>query len=215
MRRVCMAGALAAATTGQAFADEVRPAAKLSQMFPMLDDYLDLPESERSHFELEFRVLPADPELEEFGLWLESGGDLVPLRLSEHGLVDISQLGKYADEDPMVMTDLPKGGGKTNLTSSPKLELDTEIPISDLKTAIDQANRAIASQAGLMSFAAPKMKKVAFSLAPDTQVSLRYPGGKTETLEPNGTAIVIRPSRKTREAVLVFSPPPLDDAFKD
>ncbi|MEQ9316205.1 MAG: hypothetical protein RLN72_10150 [Henriciella sp.] len=215
MRRVLMTVAGVAAVHAHAFADEMRPAAKLSKMFPYLEDYLALPESERTHFELDFHVKPTDPAITEFGLWLNTGDEPFAVPVAEDGVIDIAALEPYVAEDPMVLTDLPKGGGQSNLESTPRLDLANEIAVSDLKTAIDQANRAIAAQAGALSFAAPKFRKVAFVLEPGTTASLKFPSGATKPLDVNGTQIVIRPNRGNRVATLVFSSPPLDDAFKD
>lgn len=218
MRRVSMIVAGLATLHAPAFADEVRRAAKLSKLFPYLQNYFALPESERTHFELEFHVKPTDPAITEFGLWLDTGGGEpvpIPIPIDEDGAIDLAAIGPFVAEDPMVMTDLPKGGGQSNLASSPRLNLTSEIAVNDLKTAIDQANRAIAAQAGALSFAAPKFRKVVFAVEPGTEVSLEFPNGATESLEVNGTRIVIRPNRANRGATLVFSAPPLDDAFKD
>lgn len=206
----------AALLVGAASADaNGRTAAPLSDMFPMLDNYQDIPEAERSHFEVEYFVKSADPSVSDFDLWIEPSGERIDIERGPAGRVNTNALAPYLASNPTVMTTLPKGGGSASMAASPMLELADEIAMSDVKMAVDQTNRAMKKRAGLLAFAAPKVKSVRFQLAPGSSASLRKADGTSDPLSAEDGWISVRPTKRNAGATLVFSEPPLNDAFSE
>ena len=198
-----------------ALADEARPAAKVSKLFPFFETYIELPEADRSHFDIEYTIKASDPALDAFAMWISPDGERIDIPLDENGHPDLSSIAPYVASDPMVFTSLPKGGGSVDVQPTPRISLSDRIAISDLLKAVEQTNSAIKKEAGMMSFAAPVVKRVVFDIEPGTVVKLRRPDGTEEMIETKETEVAIRPRKKDRDAVIVFSSPPTGDGFTD
>ena len=192
-----------------------REAAPLSRLFPMFEDYLALDQDKRSHFELTYALNASDDADNGFRLWVERENGNVDITRTDDGLVDMDQIVGLLPGNPMIMTDLPAGRGSVSMKLLPTLELGDEIAMEDVCTALSQANAAIRKQAGLMSFAAPKMKGIGFNLQPGTEVILKKPDGGRETLASYVTLMKVEPRRKDCRSgdTLAFSKPPVSDDF--
>ena len=174
-RSTALAAALATTFCLPALAElgPPREAAPLSRLFPMFEDYLALDQDKRSHFELTYALNASDEADNGFRLWVERASGNVEITRTDDGLVDMDQIVGLLPGNPMIMTDLPAGRGNVSMKLLPTLELGDEIAMEDVCTALSQANAAIRKQAGLMSFAAPKMKGIGFSLQPGTDGGAR------------------------------------------
>lgn len=216
-RSTALAAALATTFCLPALAElgPPREAAPISRLFPMFEDYLALDQDKRSHFELTYALNASDEADNDFRLWVERASGNVEITRTDDGLVDMDQIVGLLPGNPMIMTDLPAGRGNVSMKLLPTLELGDEIAMEDVCTALSQANAAIRKQAGLMSFAAPKMKGIGFNLQPGTEVSLERPDGSRETLASNVTLMKVEPRRKDCRSggTLAFSKPPVSDDF--
>lgn len=204
-----------AGSSGLANAQEARPAAKMSTLFDGLGDFLAIPNSDRSHLEMDYVVSADDPALNDFGLWIEPDGKRIDLPRDELGRIDVSEIAPYLDADPMVMTTLPKGGGAINAEPTPKLDLSGPVPVADINTSIEQVNLVIRKKAGPLSMVAPKMKGVIFFVSSETTGVVQKTDGSEQVLAVENDRITFRPGETTGAARLVFSQPPIKDIFTD
>ena len=59
------------------------------------------------------------------------------------------------------------------------------------------------------------MKSVRFQLAPGSSASLRKADGTSDAVAAENDWISVRPTKRNAGATLVFSEPPLNDAFSE
>ena len=197
-----------------AAAEDGRPAAKLSQMFPMAGDFLALPDSERSHIEISYKITAKSQQ--EFRMWVESEAGRQMIERGPDGTVELAEVEQFLPANPMVMTDLPDdGGGSVSMTVSPRLDLEEQVTVSDVCTAMEQANDAIGKKAGLMAMMAPKMKGVRFELPANSSASLMTEDGTSRPLASEETSVTFKPKKKDcrNGGQISFSNAPLRDAF--
>ncbi|WP_084420917.1 hypothetical protein [Henriciella litoralis] len=194
-----------------AAADVGRPTVPLTKMFPFLEDYLAIDPASRSNFELTYEVQSKDDGA--FELWIERDGTRVDLQGNADDHVDPDRLAAFIDDDPVVYTTIPKGRGSVSMTLAPRLDLSADVAVSDVKLALSQANKTIKKKAGLMAFAAPKMKSVQFDLAENTTATLVRPDGQREILPVANDTLIFTPGRKSGDDRIEFSIPPLNDHF--
>ncbi len=142
-----------------ALADDQRLA--LSKAFPMLEQYLGVPASERSRFYLAYRaVRDKRPTSDARAAIVGAGGAAVPLGFDRSGFV--TRLPSLAEL---------KGGAEFVIAGQPfKLQPEarcaiapsTHIDAAELAAALAQANAAIAKAAGPLAVIIPKLTAAFF-----------------------------------------------------
>lgn len=217
MRKFLLAIILPVLVIGSAMGDpaagEGRAAAPVSKLFPFLGAYLELPEAERSHFDVDYLLTSTDPAYEDFEIWIEQDGERFIIERAANGAVGADSVRPFLDSDPTIMTTLPKGAGAVSVSMSPVLNLSEEIAMEDIQLSLSQVNSVISKRAGMMAIMAPKMKGVGFELAPGTEVRVRKSDGSEELLASNRTTFTVKPKKRDAGGTLIFSQPPLEDVF--
>ena len=144
------------AAPGLALANET---GKLSKFFAYLDLYLELPPSQRNRFALSYyayRNMHPAPDLKAFVI--QPNGARTPLAMDRAGrILDLPSLADL--QGPATVEVESNPGDKVGL----RLEVEARMPMSSnfdahgLELALGQAQAAISKQAGLLSFAVPKI----------------------------------------------------------
>lgn len=155
-----LASLLPASIAGAARAEtKTIPVAKV---FPYLDMYLELPAAQRSHFAMAYSLRrDGKPATGVKLTLLGQGGARTPLTVGADGRVQ--RLPTLADYRSKAMVELVKpDGSKVALTLEmvARVAPATTLAAADLTRAINQCDAAIKAKAGLLGFAAPKIRRV-------------------------------------------------------
>jgi hypothetical protein len=207
-RRATLAAAFALALTsmiaGAATPQERSVQLPLKQLFPFLEAYLSLPSSERSKFELVYRIAL-------------TGADPARARLSYPGGA-AAQIGVDGRILQLPTLQMMKSGGKAMVTGpqgvrmkvdlavEPKLLPAAEMNAVELADAVAQAKAGAAKAAGLFRFAAPKLQKAVIRGVRTGQVI--DGGGASRPLPFEKGRVVFEPAKHPRAARLKFDRAP-------
>lgn len=144
-------------------AEEARVAAPLPRLFPHRDSYLELDPEARSHFTLTY-MISSDRGVppEEIRMWYEHGGDRVELEIAESGLIANPPPAEALEAAPDLWINQPEGGMSMTMQFAYGGPVSTQYTSSDLRTGLEQANRAIRHAAGVAALFAPNFKTVRF-----------------------------------------------------
>jgi hypothetical protein len=150
------AGALAASSVARA---DTRPRVKLAKFFPYLDLYLALPPAQRSLFALAYFVYrdrrPA-PDVKAYVI--EPNGQRRPIGLDRSGrIVALPSLGELHGPGEVEIDAPASEKIGVGLQIEARFAPATSLDVHQLQVALAQANTAIAKNAGLLSFAVPKL----------------------------------------------------------
>lgn len=123
----------------------------------------------KDKLELDVRVVPAANAhpTKPIQLQLDSKSGRMELVLAEGGaLRDFPLTDALRKENPWILSNQPKG--TLNLTAELRIKYPGELsaPVQYYREALEQLNRAIKAQAGLLSVVAPTAKTVLFSFDP-------------------------------------------------
>jgi len=146
--------------TGAAAKTKSFPATKL---FPYLDLYLGIPAPQRTLFVLAYFLKLNGKPAASMQPVLIVGGSRTVLPVGADGRVQ--RLPSLADLKAKTQIELsaPEGSKfSLNMEMLARVTPATAIPAGQLVAAIDQCDRAIRSKAGLLGFAAPKIKRAVF-----------------------------------------------------
>lgn len=149
-------GALAAPGWARAAA---RPPVKLSSFFPYLDLYLNLPPAQRSHFSLAYYAFRDQrPAADLKAVLIGPNGARRPIAIQPDGRVGLMPTLAELHGPEQVEVDSP-GAEKigVRLEIQARVAPGPNLDVRDLELALAQANAAIASKAGLLRFAVPKL----------------------------------------------------------
>ncbi|MBX3480901.1 MAG: hypothetical protein KF842_10920 [Caulobacter sp.] len=162
-RRAAMLGLaslLPAGLAGAARADT--RTVEVSKVFPYLDMYLELPPAQRSHFALTYTLRrDGKPATGVSITLLGPGGGRTPLTIGADGRV--LRLPTLADYKAKTQVELVKPDGvkvSINLDMVARVAPAATLAAADLTRAINQCDAAIKAKAGLLGFAAPKIRRV-------------------------------------------------------
>ncbi|MBI1405897.1 MAG: hypothetical protein GC145_07205 [Caulobacter sp.] len=162
-RRAAMLGLaslLPAAFAGVARA-EIRTV-EVSKIFPYLDMYLELPPAQRTHFAMAYALRrDGKPATGVQLTLLGPGGARTPLPVGADGRV--LRLPTLADYKSKAMVELAKPDGTKvalNLEMVARVAPAATLAAADLARAVNQCDAAIKAKAGLLGFAAPKIRRV-------------------------------------------------------
>ena len=186
----------------------------LSQLFPHYQTYLETPAAERSHFSLVYRMTASDgvaPQLR-----FDHGGETHAIALDEAGKVlFFPDLGMLKDDPEVEVLNRTEGRKfSLNLTLVPVLPAGEQIALAEVKRAVDQANAAIRSQAGVLSFAVPKMNGVAIVM-PEGADAPALSSGEALKRDPETGAYRLELKAAKQADAVSFPAPPASLAFID
>ncbi|MFI4973262.1 MAG: hypothetical protein ACHP84_01850 [Caulobacterales bacterium] len=172
-RQLLQGFAVALAFPGLARADEVQ-SFKLSKAFAYLDKFLGLPAAMRTRFNVVYYAMrdrkPA-PDLQ--GVIVEADGRRTPLQLDHDGrVVSMPTLGLLRSDAKLEAAAAPGVKLGLRLELHPNVALSPHPDPAALAQSLAQANAAIATLAGAMSFAAPKLTAAIFVQAGSGQAIL-------------------------------------------
>lgn len=163
MRAPLLALALVAATAAPALAETVEKTVEAGKAFPYLDKYYSLAPGERSLFVLRYNFRQDGKAPTDLKLSLGEGAKRAPIPLGADGKVErLPTAAELAAKTPLTIT-APKGskiGEQLNMDTS--IKPAQEIEAAQCVAAIGQVNAAISRFAGLLTFAAPKIKACTF-----------------------------------------------------
>jgi hypothetical protein len=139
-------------------------AVKLEKLYPYLDMYLGLPPAQRSRFVMAYYLKQNGGRPTGLALTLiDTGGGRTAVPIGNDGrLLFTPALGQLKSDAQIEMA-APKGA-KISLSmelqavTRPRQSMET----ADLAAAIQQCEAAIRSKAGVLGFAAPKVKRIVF-----------------------------------------------------
>jgi|GEM_PF-3434706 len=162
MKSFCLAlAALAcgASLSSAAFAVEP-PGAPIAKAFPYLSDYLTMPAAQRDRFRLVYFIRGKDkkptPKIE-----LVKNGTTTPVRLGPNGrVVDLPDLAMLRSDARFVAT--PKGQASIGMRVEPVLPRATSLDAAIARESVAETTAAIKKYAGMLGFAVPTIKGIAF-----------------------------------------------------
>ncbi len=146
-----------------------------------LDKLAALPERERDRIDVRLKLAPDEGPKTPVTLTIAAaGGPIVPGSTSD-GYTEFPVCQDLLNENPVVLTSVPEGI-KTAVTIDliPRLPSGLSFPYADLFRAVEQANRFIRGQAGLLGFAAPRMKGIVLHFADRVAQTVRLSGNGVE-----------------------------------
>jgi hypothetical protein len=142
-----------------------------------LDTLHRTPPAERDRLEVLLTLGPdssAPPGTPPPTLTIDARGGPIRLEPGPEGTIDFPVTDALLAEDPPVLTTAPEGQKtRVSLTLRPVRPAGTSFPLAGLMASVTQANGLIKAQAGLLSFAAPKMKAVLLVYPPGTPQTAR------------------------------------------
>lgn len=162
-RRSALAGLAALSSLALAGAAQAKSKAfEAGKLFPYLDMYLGLPAAQRSRFEMIYAVsLIGAPIGALKVVLLGPGGARTPIPLAGDGRVlRLPTLAELKGKAQVELT--APDGAKLKLTMQmgAKVARAATLSAAELNAAIAQCDAAIKSKAGVLGFAAPKVKRV-------------------------------------------------------
>ena len=228
IRQLSGAFLLAASTTLGALSSPTLAAAAaikpLSQMFPVLDRYLQQPTERRTLFRVRYCAKTANKEPLAVRYALE--GRDVTLATDESGC--FAALPELADlrANPAAIASAADGEFKIIVALEPTASLERQMSMADLRGAIAQADAAARRAAGPLAWAAPHLDSIHFEFGePDQSLAeIGMPGvggpgegfaifadGRREPLPLRDGRIMVAPddSRIAEAERIEFSTPPL------
>ena len=201
--------AAAAAAPTAVLADDQRLA--LSKAFPMLEQYLDVPASERSRFYLAYRATrDKHPVADARAAIVGPGGAAIPLAFDHAGFLTtrLPSLAELKGASQFVMA-----GQTFKLLPEARCAIapSTRIDATELAAALAQANAAIAKIAGPAAMLIPKMAAAFFPDAAGGRAQLA--NGKESPLPvfnaPNfGPVAFFEPAKTAGARAVVFAKAP-------
>ena len=139
-------------------------AVKLAKLYPYLDLYLGLPPAQRSRFVMAYYLKqdgarPTGVTLAVLG----SSGARTPVGIGGDGRILFTPSLSQLKSEAQIELSAPKGAKislnmELQATTPPRQSMET----IELVAAIQQCDAAIRSKAGVLGFAAPKVKRVVF-----------------------------------------------------
>lgn len=208
---VGVAGALAA---GPVWAQAAERTVQASAVFGQLATYYRLPAAQRSHFRPVFLLSAERPGANGLQMRVSAGGATRAFSFGPNGrLLNPPTAEEIASGQILVPTALGRVSARLQL--EPLLTLGPAVAAADVTRSIDQANAAIASQAGLLAFAAPRIVAVGFVAAPGaTAVSVAVDGMR-RVVARSGETLVYRPAQHPGAVRLEFTAAPTAAQFVD
>ena len=149
----------------QAAAAKPKPKPKLKQVFPYWENYLRIPDAERSRFQLAYRLLVEDRPAADVSLFAVDGTRREPITISPDGRMRPPSLEFFRSKTAVV--DAPTVRSRSFsinmelLASAPAPA--REIEAAEVAATLNQANAAIRKAAGPIGLVAPKMARVVFT----------------------------------------------------
>lgn len=149
---------------GSAAASAAQQGIRVSEAFPYLDRYLQLPAGERSLFRLSYRITQGGRPFSGQAWYIDGAGNRTPVPVSGDGEVGrLPTLAQLNDRNVRLQSNLPSGSRvNMGMTVQPVLRPAAQLNVSDLTAVIGQVNSALRRAAGLMRFAVPTMARIAF-----------------------------------------------------
>ena len=197
-----------------AFAGSAAAEPTINDLFPNYQEYLSLPEDERSHFTLRFYMRSSDgvpPEIE-YGV----DNTVTAIDLDETGRVlNPPPLSALAAETPVsVLNRTEDRKFSMNMQLAPALAVSDRLTLADIETATEQANAAIRRVAGVMAFAAPKMRGVVLMMPEDAAPPVLDTGEALAFEEDYGGYLArLRDMKRADADAVLLSVEPLDIRF--
>ncbi len=192
--------------------------APLKRILPYLVDYVEMPSVDKTHFKITHRISSNEPMSEPIRLWVYDGEREVDLLVAEDGVVDWHPIADLLSDDLVLYTNIARGSGSISLSVDLLLPITTEYAVEDMALAIDQANRSIKANAGVLRFLAPKMKALAIVVPEGTTASIVDADGVQTAFEKNDDGFFVVKPKKRRfknARAIVFSASPLNIGFVD
>jgi hypothetical protein len=125
-----------------------------------LDELAALPPGEHDRVEVRLTLKPESGPAEVTWTIAAAAGPITVVTRTD-GTIDLPVRKDLLAEDPMIFTSVPKDvKTAVGIGLTPLLPPGLTFSYLELVKPVDQANRLIKAQAGLLSFAAPKMKGV-------------------------------------------------------
>ncbi len=183
-----------------------------------LDKFAALPERERDRLDVRLKLAPDEGPKNPVTLTvLAAAGPMVLGRASDgYNEFPVSQ--DLLAENPVVLTSVPEGT-KTAVTMDliPRLPSGLSFPYADLFRAVEQANRFIRGQAGVLGFAAPRMKGIVLHFAERDAQTVRLSGsGVNESYSTDGRGdltLLFEGSLLAKNPMVTLSTLPVRAAF--
>jgi len=136
---------------------------EVKKIFPFLDLYLGIPASQRSLFTLAYFLKLNGGPPKGISLTLVSGGARIPITVAGDGRVTrLPTLAELKSKAQVEIEAPPNSKFAMTMQLLAKVAPAREIAAAQLTAAIDQCAQTIKSKAGLIGFAAPKIKRVGF-----------------------------------------------------
>lgn len=204
-----VAGALAAEPV---WAQATERTVRASEVFGQLATYYRLPAAQRSHFRPVYFLRAETPGSAGLQIKFVVRGATRQFTFGQNGrLMDPPAPGDIDAGQLLVPTAL--GRVRASLQIEPVLTLGAAVTAADVARSMEQANAAIASQAGLMAFAAPRVAGVDF-VAPAgvTAVSVATDGTR-RVVARKDDALTYRPAQHPRAVRIEFTAPPTAARF--
>ncbi|MFT3997328.1 MAG: hypothetical protein QM667_07970 [Asticcacaulis sp.] len=179
------------------------------KVFPFLENYLNLPAAERTHFRLLYRFSVTGAKLSDVRLILKHNGE-TPITFGADGTPSpLPSQAALKAKAPVALT-RPKGSKiGVNMTVASSLPAATSYTVTDLNKTVDQARSGAKKAAGLMGMAVPNFDRVVFSGVKSAQVVMS--DGKTQALpvEKSGKPMFVPASFPNAARVTLDAAPTL------
>jgi hypothetical protein len=176
------------------------PGAPIAKAFPYLSDYLTMPAAQRDRFRLVYFIRGKDkkptPKIE-----LVRSGNITPVRLGPNGRVmDVPDLALLRSDARFVAT--PKGQAAIGMRVEPILPRTTSLDAAMARESVTETTAAIKKYAGMLGFAVPAIKGIAFEGAGSGRAV--FADGSKIALKTVGKAVVyLSNDAKMKEAVRI------------
>lgn len=196
-------------------ADETSYKVAMRDAFPFYPVFLELDPDARDHIELEHRLAGHDQvDIKDQPVaWYEHEGVIVDLLVTPSGELPWVPALAVIAANPTIHTRLPADNADIDVAIAPNLPAWTEIDAWAVRRAVMQANGAMRHAGGLAAIST-RYRGVVFALPEGAEVSVLMSDGSYVELphEPDNR-VIFRPQSMRKAVRLVFSAPPLSDAF--
>ena len=142
---------------------EDRLAGPLPLFFPRWDDYLALPEADRSHFTLTYRVTAANGAApDDIRMWYRFENETIEFDFDATGRIGNPPSAAMLEAAPDVHINQAEGSLSLSMSFEARLPLAMEYDRDDLRRTTAQANAAVNRTAGVAALFAPDYKTLVF-----------------------------------------------------
>lgn len=208
----CFAVALSA-LTAPALAEEAS-SAPMKRILPYYENFMDIPESERSLIRIVYRIKSRSLPESDIRAWYTLNGEKVDLTLNNRGeLISLPDMETYR-ANPAVSTNISRNDAVLALRVRPNVAMTKTIDAATLTASLAQADKGLRRVSGMFAFLRPTLKGYRIEIRSGETAEMVLPNGEVRPLtvkyiDPNVSHVDVDRKELAGAKSLRFSASPM------